>query len=336
MKVLIFNGRTLKHNEKINCIIRNSIIIDCVLSINDELDDNGRKYFICHNNDVFDGSKAVDKLGYKYSWTFEVNDDKLTQEVNILDNLLDMKDNLSICDEVSLLKSYRHQIIDLFSIKNGRYKDFSKIESSEKEGMIKLSTENKSIEIKFGRFIKGLIEDNKEIVSKLNFNVSESYIESIYNDYITFQGRNSMTLQILKGEDILKGYTKGNYYQSVGNLATSCMVNKHSFLELYTKNSNISLAVLVYKDKICARCLIWNNEYFDKVYSNFDWCSVCIKYFLKDYKKIDNDLTLNIDFIPQLFPYVDTLYNLDKDKKTISTIENRAIPRMRTTSGGLC
>ena len=336
MEILKIKDKSYKHKEKITCLIKDNLLLDCVLSINDKPDTNGRRYFICHNNNSLDGSAAFDKLGYKYSWTFDNNNGELTQYVKIIDSI-ESKDNVTISDEIILLKDFKYKIIDLFLLKKGKFSNFNKLETSEKEGFVKISNDedNKSFEIKFGRFMKSIIDENQDVIKMLGIIVDNLYIENFHNDFITIQNKHKMSFEILKGDDILKGYTRDNYYAQSSNLWTSCMVNKHSYLQLYTKNKNVSLAVLLYDGKICARCLIWNDEYFDKVYSNYDWCSACLKNFLKNYKKINVNLTINIEFIPQFFPYVDTLLYLNKEKKTISNIESNS-PRMRNTNGTLC
>lgn len=55
---------TFKHNDKVTCTIKGVDITDARISINKD-----GTPFICQNE--WNGSKADDKLGYKYSWELE-------------------------------------------------------------------------------------------------------------------------------------------------------------------------------------------------------------------------------------------------------------------------
>lgn len=118
--------------------------------------------------------------------------------------------------------------------------------------------------ISIGRLVKA-------ILAKKGETFSESEIEKFVNMYKAIQ--NPSNFKLIKGEDIIKYYNKDNY--SLNNnidsedssLWNSCMrMSKcSSYFEVYTKNDNISLLVLLdSEDKVMGRAIIWNNLYFEQ------------------------------------------------------------------------
>ena len=282
--------------------------------------------YLCHNNDKLKGSESPDLLGYNYSWIFGINNDgSFSQGVKVhkLYDIIEFDIELSLFLFFDLLKinSIKHYLINTTS----RYNKFNYLKSSNKKGFINISNKEKSIDIKIGRFIKSIIDDSKRFPSLFKTN-SPSFIEDINNKFISFQNSNFVEVKILKGKDILKGYTSENYHSTKnGNLCTSCMNNKSHFLSLYTENSNISLAVLYLNEKIVTRCLVWNINgqlYYDKMYINYEWCKdSIISYFNKN-----NILPIgNKELIVELdksdftyYPYLDTFYYIDLDNNLLS------------------
>ena len=299
------------------------------------------RLFLCHNNKDAIGSESENKLGYKYSWVFSVGTDGLTDGV-ILHKLYDLLEfniepSFFLFLDILDLNSIKYYLINPLS----KYKKFNYIKSSDKKGFVTISNKERSIDIKIGRFIKSILDDSEKIKGLFLPINNNSNIENITNKYISFQNSHFINIKILKGNDILLGYTTDNYYaKSSGSLSGSCMNNKFNFLKFYTENSNISLAVLYLDDKIVGRCLIWNIEnqlYYDKMYINFDWCrDSMISYFIdNNISPIDNskELIINLDKTNyEFYPYVDTFYFIDLQNKLLSN-KIRYKNYIRSTSG---
>ncbi len=68
-----------KDGDRVTCKIKGVYINDAkinVIGIN--------KFYICHNNYNFDGSKARDKFGYRFSWAFNDAETSGVAEVKLL------------------------------------------------------------------------------------------------------------------------------------------------------------------------------------------------------------------------------------------------------------
>ena len=108
------------------------------------------------------------------------------------------------------------------------------------------------------------------------------------------------------------------------------MTDKLNFLEIYTKNSNIELGIFYFKEKVIARCLIWNlghKKVHDRIYYNADWGFIALDNTLKDMgiEMLDSDTQYIIDLehIPVSFPYIDHMRYLDPIKKQLTNIRNK-------------
>jgi hypothetical protein len=323
------------NNQKVIAKINNHLILNAKV-YKAIYKNTPTKYFLCHNDPNCIGSDSPDKLGYKYSWIFyeyKYSNKKYTDDVQIY--IGDTKEFTINEDLINFIQIENIQILYLFILKTGRFQNYDSL-SFNKQGLILINSSvlNKTIEMKIGRFIKTLIEDNINLENPDFFdykNLSNSNLEDISNRFKKFINKEHIYLEIVKNEDILKGYNKNNYYEgNKANLSSSCMTDKFEFLEIYTKNSNVELAILYFKEKIIARCLVWNTnkgKYHDKIYSNTDWAFKTLSNSLENMgiKMINSEKQYIIDlkYIPEYFPYVDNMRYLDPHKKQLTNIRNK-------------
>ena len=323
----------LSHNQRVIGKIKNTLILDAKIYVDTEYEKNSKsthRYYLCHNNSSYDGSESPNKLGYKYSWVFykRFSDTKYSDEVEILEGF-EIKDKINISDDViSFISIENIHIMYLFLIKKGRFEKYESLSLNKEFIQISSQELNKIIEIKIGRFIRSLIDDISVNNTFFDFKeINNNYLEDISNKFKKFVNDDLFKLEIVKGNDILKGYTRDNYFLNESSLGGSCMTDKFDFLEIYTKNPNIELAILYYSNKVIARCLIWNineQKIHDKIYSNKDWAFITLKSILKN-KNIDfidskKHYIIQLEHIPEFFPYVDNMRYLDLDKKQLTNI----------------
>jgi hypothetical protein len=277
---------------------------------------------LIHNQILFKDNyqTEIEKENYLYSFSY----DKTDSNIKILET--EFKDivfpeELRIFEELPDLN-----LIYLFSIKTGKFKDFNCISISN-NGLVKITntTTNRYLEIKIGRFIKALIDDNKDFIKQHNlFNIeciNTNTLEKITNKFKELLNNKHLSFQIVENNDILKGYTKDNYFikNNSSSLAQSCMGDKLDLLTLYTNNSNVKLAIINMFDKIVARCLVWDTnkgKYYDKIYSNFHWVEPFLiseleKMGIKSTKNNSN-FWVKLDYDPEYeYPYLDTFEYFD-------------------------
>lgn len=301
--------------------IRNTVIFDCKHMI----DSNGIGH-ILHNQTNYDSYHYQEKHGYACQYSYNRHD-----EIKIIEG--DFKEVKINKDLVKFEEVEDLNLIYLFVINKGKFKDYNEM-SLTKEGLISLnnSVSNKKLEIKIGRFVRSLLDDNKDFIIQNNLfdfdRIDTNVLEKITNEYKKYANNGSLKLEILKGEDILKGYKRENYLiqRNHSGLSRSCMTDKLDFLELYTKNSNVELAVLYFLDKVVARCLVWtttdNEKVYDGIYSNFEWASNFLEEELEKIKirsLYDNYSTMYIqlEFDPVHYPYLDTFFYFDTCSKRL-------------------
>jgi hypothetical protein len=194
--------------------------------------------------------------------------------------------------------------------------------------------------IKIGKFI------NKILLNKF----SDSQIETFVNSMKALNSDKGNKFEIVDGEKII------DYYLcdvEDGNLGNSCMqgekrVNR-DFFNLYSENKSCQLLVLLDKDNnLLGRALIWKTTdefdggkfdyYMDQIYPVHDkyyhtfknhaeengWAiraktgvanSTDIIYDGNYYN--NQRMSVNIEVIPERFPYMDTFKVLDIDKKKL-------------------
>lgn len=294
------------------------------------------RYYLCHDNRDFSGSESPDKLGYRYSWIFsEYNEEhisngrRFTEHVSIYEGELK---EIAFSDKIkAFIDMEETKLFNLFEIKGGKFEKYDSIDVN-KEGLLILSSSelNRTIEMKVGRFLRALADENPELVEKPHdmfgkIDIDNHILENITNNLHTFNNEDHVKIKLVSGEDILEGYTCDNYYNNKGGLGGSCMTDKLSFLELYTKNPNIELAIFYFKNKIVARCLVWNIDgvkRHDRIYYSNDWAFVSITKTLKELGIesifVDEQFIFQLEHIPNLFPYLDTMKFLDSEKKLLT------------------
>jgi len=350
----------LKSGDRISCRIKGQDIIDAKIYFQDENTSYIRGW-ICHNNSNFSGDRSPRLFNYKYSWAFNITSNGISDGVeNIIPFLPGdflIKDNVHICSDIShFLKIKKlNYILPLFYCKVGIFDEFEKYKMSEIDGCIVLLNDRKSVEIKFSRFVRQLsLKLNEYLDSFLNksievpgfskIEISDKEIENIHNLFVAFQKNEKCNIQILTGDDILKGYERLNYpSQAGGTLHKSCMVDQLSFLNIYTKNPNqVKLAVIYNSDnKIIARSLLWiatdGKTYSDRVYYQFDWLDKFTIEKLRDMgiTPISEQGIKTVQLEKWEFdkyPYVDSFFYFDKINGTLLSI-GAAVRQLRNTNG---
>lgn len=213
--------------------------------------------------------------------------------------------------------------------------------------------------IKLGKLIITILNILSVRVDK---NKLPKYIENIVDEYKSwYETTKQINFNILKGTDLLKGYTKDKQeYLFKSSLNGSCMNNKFNLLKLYTQNEDkVMLLSLERNNKIIGRCLIWkldkpNIIYMDRIYVLDNYISNIFKNFAlhnnMSYRDFDNyknftiyhynnkkhiyeykyknevnyKVKLNIDNI-HLFPYMDSFKIMNRKSGVFYTHSKRKI-----------
>ena len=319
------------HKQRVIARIKKKLILDAMIYRVDK----GHSmpyigsYFLCHNDPILQGSEANDKLGYKYSWVFHEHDitdisgNKYSDSVKIYEGN-DLKQVELNEDLNTFIAMEDVQLIYLFLLKSGRFEKYDSL-SFNKDGLIIIGSSelNKTIEMKIGRFIRTLVDDNKDLKDFDFFDykdVDNNWLEEITNRFKKF----------VSNEHISGGYDSDNYFSNNYTLYGSCMTDKLDYLDLYAKNSNIELGVLYFKNKIIARCMVWNTgdkKFHDRIYCNEDWAFICLDKSLKDMGidliDIEKQHIVDLEYVPDEFPYLDNMRYLDPKEKQLTNIRNK-------------
>ena len=244
-------------------------------------------YYICHNEPEKSGNQAYDRLGYSYSWAFkQEGDGTLTDGVVILglNGVENLKDKFEISQK--LLTFFQSKCIDILSIEDKRmFPDYNKFDISETKGMIKLvdSTKNRSTDLKFGRFLNSFSKQYKDTF-KMESLFDNKKVEKTHNDYVSYQTGDHIKVEYLTGKQILEGYKRENYQASKSSLGGSCMTDKLSYLDLYTKNPDkVSMVAIKVFDKFVGRCLVWTTNCGQKI---MDKPYICDEWVLSKFDEI--------------------------------------------------
>jgi len=351
MKKFTYKGIEYKKGDKVICKIDDTLIRG-KLSINDydETDDSWVSCHICHDNSTYDGDHAPNKFGYKYSWSFGI-DLKEADPFSGSDTIIichdiesKEKENFNSSDEFeNFLSTKELEIVTILLEREFVFKQYNKIEISEKKGYVKLTdtTKNRFVDIRFGRFLNTLFTTTKDSFN-LDFNYTNRDIENLYNAFVSYQNNDCIEFVELKGEEILEAYKSENYLYQKSTLGGSCMTDKTEYLKLYTSNPDIvSLLVIKTYGKIVSRCLLWNTDQgkvMDNRYTCFDWVNSKFENILKENNYICNSSLeqypkcrkINIrlenfkDFLDIEYPYVDTFkfFNIVEGFLTNTISEN--------------
>jgi hypothetical protein len=342
MECIKYKGKKYKTGDSVIFKINNNIVRGKLY-----IEYSSEKYstaYICHNNDNFDGSGSPNKLGHKYSWRFTVYNTRENifegSDVEIIYQDIDTasKENIKVSKKLQkCLEIQEIQFIHYFFERETIFKQYNKIKISDKTGYVKLTdtTKNRSMDIKFGRFLTSLLKQVKDL-HNIDIVFTNKDVEKFYNFFTSYQNNTHIEVLELKGDDIVEGYKSENYLFKKSSLGESCMNDKLENIKLYTLNPNVvSLLVIKLLGKIVGRCLIWNTnkgKVMDKRYTCFDWVNSKFETILKENnyicqsslenKKIDIQLD-NISVYK--YPYVDTfkLFNLENALLTNNYNENK-------------
>lgn len=132
---------------------------------------------------------------------------------------------------------------------------------------------------------------------------------------------------LVEGDAIREWYNEKKYHAyEKGDLGSSCMRYSkcYDWLELYSKNIDLVKLFIVKNKKsglLIARTLIWNNQYFDRIYALNSKIQETVRVYLsRRYteaynigKNIEFDIKYGADYFDS-FPYCDTFSYLGKTK----------------------
>ena len=214
-------------------------------------------------------------------------------------------------------------------------------------------------DIKVGRAIKYMANDLYDLT------ITDKQVEDFVNVYKAIPNQGESNFQFYIGDDIKNGYNTDNYYNRYGTLGGSCMNDEPSYLKIYRNNEKkVRLLVLLEDNgKICGRALVWkldkspcDAEYFmDRVYTNRDYeTNKFIQYAEKNgflYKRrmssgdaeavqfrykgkeIIGEIRVKLDGKQKKYPYMDTLFSLNKEKDELSNIPSWKSYKLWDTDG---
>ena len=339
--------------EQIICKIGKDLLTNAAITF--KIDDRPNRVssaWICHNSSSNSGDSAPNKYGYRYSWGFRVYDGESTTDgvSEIHPYTSASSKQFSISERLQTFFRFHNlsSTLLLMKYKLGIFDEYNIYDFSENEGFIKLCNEKKSVEIKFGRFVKQMTTKFNELLLNpvsSNLDDSDKFVESLHNKFMAYQKNDGFDIDFLSGEDILIGYTRANYLdKDGGTLHNSCMNDKHKFLNIYTKNPNqIRLAIIKIDDKIACRCLIWKTvegkEYADRIYYKYDWMEPLMRKRLDDMgiphiSKFSTKLVQLEKWEFDYYPYLDHFYNFDKHSGSLLYFSN-SLHTLRNTNGAL-
>jgi len=182
---------------------------------------------------------------------------------------------------------------------------------------------NKRYHSSIGKIIRRIITDFE---SRFTFKDLESFVSLYKLESFKECGElGDLIFEEVSGEKIRWAYREDNYYQGTGELGSSCMRYSYcqTYLNIYVANPDkISLAILLKKDKVAARCLIWNisesERWHDRIYAIDENTKIAMKSRLEAY--YDCYHGSKSVFIPlkytdfDTYPYMDTFKYLDTGK----------------------
>ncbi len=214
-------------------------------------------------------------------------------------------------------------------------------------------------DIKVGRAIKYIANDLYDLT------ITDKQVEDFVNIYKAIPNQGESNFQFYIGDDIENGYNTNNYYSNFGTLGSSCMNDEPSYLKIYTGNEKkVRLLVLLDDNgSICGRALVWKldkspceAEYFmDRVYTNRDFeVNKFIQYAEKNEfmykqrmtcgdadaakfrykgKNVIGEIRIKLDGKQKEYPYMDTLFCLNKRKNELSNIPSWKFYKLWDTDG---
>jgi len=220
--------------------------------------------------------------------------------------------------------------------------------------------------IRIGRFVNALLTKD-ELKRVVEFTAKD--VEDFVNLYKATSTNENFKFSLVEGDDIAKWYNNIKYAEQRGSLGNSCMKNKPAdYFDIYSKNPDVC-KLLIYtdtNDKLLGRALVWKLEdsptqaewFMDRVYSVGDSDIIKFMNYAKEqnwmhkfYQGASDEYSLlfnyngedffgkasvkldNTDF--NNYPYVDTLFFLDIDKKTMSNFGVKDCFILGSTNGNL-
>lgn len=179
-----------------------------------------------------------------------------------------------------------------------------------------------------GKVVQKLLgpQDGKELAK---------FCEMFQATHPDFRFQIDFDTEFVKGEDIRTWYNVDKYESESGELGSSCMrYDKcYKWLEIYSKNDKL-IQMFIVKDKasnkLLSRCLIWNNEYYDRIYSTSSIITTKVMKYLeslgiKDIYDKNENVTYDIEFGSghfSYFPYCDSFRYLSSNKISNSSSLN--------------
>ena len=190
-----------------------------------------------------------------------------------------------------------------------------------------------------------------KVLKKIWPTISNKHIDQVCA-ILKAEYSSKVDIQIVKGDAIKDAYYARNYKKSNGSqLWNSCMRYRQclDFLEIYTKNSQVSCMVAKDEEgKIVGRAIIWLDKILDRIY-HYDECT---KYKMQKYAEENgfttchesNDM-LELDYPDiikldetdfEYYPYMDTFKLLSLNRKFVADEESEYNYRfyLDKTNGG--
>ena len=284
-----------------------------------------------------------------------------------------LKDFLDRADSYcsSACFSFKYHLLGRLDSNTGEIIDkevFSKINSISEsdDGYVILNGNQK---IKLGKLIVKIGEATKV---KTNNKSEAVAIEKFVDQYKSWiKSINSFKFKILKGEDIIIGYSTYCHAARTGMLYNSCMNDRSTkLLELYTQNEKkVELLTLVDdNDKIYGRAFLWKIDnkpfrFMDRIYGVDNYINNIFINYAKEQKIAYRDQPQSYNFMIYLpdgsvttakncimkvklkcknlkhLPYMDSLYIWNKWGNTFSTSLNigstTIFHKLKCTQGGI-
>lgn len=313
-------------------------IKDC--NVEGKLNYDGYRYYVCHNDNRFDGRQINDRLGYRYSWAFYPIGDCLSDQVDIKSETT-IKPAFSIEPKLlEMLSGINIEILSLVKLTK-ILPDYVGFKIAKEKGMITLvNTKGREVDMKFGRFIKSIS------VCSDTFTPSDSEIEKYHNKFVSFFENDSISVEILNGKDIEIAYKIKNHTTNFNRLAKSCMNDRTNYLSIYYDNPDrISVVVLKKFDRIVGRALLWltdcGTKILDRQYVSEDWVDSKFEELCRDndyksvYRLVSHDYSVslkNVDLDSEV-PYIDSFRYLNKENNKLYLKYERGYVYFNETDG---
>ena len=340
--VIQYGGNAFKTGDEIVATLRDSEFFPGKIFIEDE-----KNFYICHNKKEFEGNQAPDRMGFKYSWVVELNDNNESLAAGERLILLHKMDNIQSFKIISYpkLKHFINHSFNnnpLLDLKLGVIDDYDTITESKEQGFIELHSKErkKKLQIKLGRLLRKLIVSYNKLVKDTNNTpivLTDEVIEKLHNKWVSYNL--GIECEMVRGNDILKGYT-GKHYTRDKSIQ-SCMTDKHNFLRLYTDNPNqISLMIFYLNHEICGRCLVWKCDdgklYHDRIYFSHDWLRPAILASIEKNSllSVTTNQTVTLEKVEfDHYPYIDTFQYCNTKDKVVKNYRDGCNRNFRSTGG---